>query len=947
MTTAIANPHCKNKTKTLKSIVIIDYGIDNPQILALGVLPGVQVYFVERHLDGIAQISTALQAFTTRYGQAESVHIFSHGSSGHLYLGNTILNIDTLKHYQGQLQQWGNALTEKANILLYGCNVAAGDGAGFVAALGKLTGANIAASTNLTGSSALDGDWNLEFKTGEIVAQIPLKREAIAAYNSVLNVIEVTNNNDSGSGSLRQAITSAAPGTTIRFSPTLANQTINLTSGQFNLDKNLIIDGAGVGNLTISGNNASRIFNVQNGVNFTLRNLTLANGRLGADPNNRATSAGAAILTGFQSVLNVENSQFRNNFAGFGGAVFTGYRSTSTFVNSSFDNNEGTAARSERGGGAIAGDTEASMTVIGSRFTNNKGVNGGAINSLLGPLTVDNSVFINNEAVTTSTITPFFGFGGAILTDGASHDNDPDSGTILIRNSWFEGNRGLDGGGAYLYAYPPDQVFIEGSTFINNSAFDIPAGGLGKGGGIRHDNSNLTIRNSTFANNFAQSQGGGLFLVNNDPTQTTTIINSTISGNRAQAANGTSGRGGGMANYSTSSIINTTVANNFAGEYGGGIFTGGQKPVSAQNSIFANNTAGNPARIWQHTDRQLIDRGNNIQFQGKLTNDPNDTNITAGVTIADPLLGPLQNNGNGILTHALLPGSPAINAGGSVAGLNTDQRGTGRTDGRIDIGAFEFVAPVSNSFSPNDDVVTLTDANDVGDALAGNDLVFGVGGSDNLSGNFGNDTLYGNAGNDTLFGNDNNDLLFGGQDNDILYGNQQNDTLYGDRGNDFVWGGKDSDLLFGNQGFDSLYGDLGDDTIYGGQEDDFITANQGFDILSGDIGNDTLYGGRDNDSLTGGSGNDFLSGDLGNDTLIGGTESDRFVLAPTFGTDTILDFQDGQDFLALSGGLNFNSLNITQGGTGALITIASSGELLAVLNGVSASAISGADFSLM
>ncbi|HAX78901.1 MAG TPA: hypothetical protein DCY88_24500, partial [Cyanobacteria bacterium UBA11372] len=384
---------------------------------------------------------------------------------------------------------------------------------------------------------------------------------------------------------------------------------------------------------------------------------------------------------------------------------------------------------------------------------------------------------------------------------------------------------------------------------------------------------------------------------------------------------------------------------NFAGEYGGGIFTGGQKPVSAQNSIFAKNTAGNPARIWQHTDRQLIDRGNNIQFQGKLTNDPNDTNITAGVTIADPLLGPLQNNGNGILTHALLPGSPAINAGGSVAGLNSDQRGTPRTDGRIDIGAFEFVAPVSNSFSPNDDVVTLTDANDVGDALAGNDLVFGVGGNDNLLGNLGNDTLYGNAGKDTLFGNDNNDLLFGGQDDDLLYGNQQNDTLYGDKGNDFVWGGRDNDLLFGNQGFDSLYGDLGDDTMYGGMEDDLISANQGFDLLSGDIGNDTLYGGRDNDSLIGGSGNDFLSGDLGNDTLIGGTESDRFALAPTFGTDTILDFQDGQDFIALGGGLNFNSLSITQGGTGALITIASSGELLAVLNGVSANLISGADFS--
>ena len=235
MTSAINKTHPKIDLKTLKSLVLIDYGIDQPQILSLGVLPGVKVNFIERHRNGIEQISAAIQAFTTRYGLIEAVHIFSHGSPGHLYLGNAILSIDTLKHYQGQLEQWRTALTENANILLYGCNVAGGDGAEFVTALSQLTGANIAASTNLTGSSGLGGDWNLEFKTGEISAQIPLNAQAIASYNSVLNVIEVTNNNDSGNGSLRQAITSAAPGTTIKFSSNLANQTINLTGGQFDL----------------------------------------------------------------------------------------------------------------------------------------------------------------------------------------------------------------------------------------------------------------------------------------------------------------------------------------------------------------------------------------------------------------------------------------------------------------------------------------------------------------------------------------------------------------------------------------------------------------------------------------------------------------------------------------------------------------------------------------
>jgi hypothetical protein len=114
-------------------------------------------------------------------------------------------------------------------------------------------------------------------------------------------------------------------------------------------------------------------------------------------------------------------------------------------------------------------------------------------------------------------------------------------------------------------------------------------------------------------------------------------------------------------------ITNATIANNYAGGYAGAIFTGAQ-PVTVSNSIFSHNSAGNPYKNRQHTNRELIDGGNNFQFPNKLTtNLPNDNNVTATVKIADPKLGPLQENRTGIPTHSLLDGSPAIGAGATAS----------------------------------------------------------------------------------------------------------------------------------------------------------------------------------------------------------------------------------------------------------------------------------------
>ena len=99
----------------------------------------------------------------------------------------------------------------------------------------------------------------------------------------------VTNTNDSGSGSLRDAIANICPGGTINFDPMLSGQ-ITLTSGELVIDKSLTIQGPTTGGVTISGNNLSRIFFVNAGVDFTFSNLTITGGPA-------ASGSGAAFLT--------------------------------------------------------------------------------------------------------------------------------------------------------------------------------------------------------------------------------------------------------------------------------------------------------------------------------------------------------------------------------------------------------------------------------------------------------------------------------------------------------------------------------------------------------------------------------------------------------------------------------------------------------------------------
>ncbi|MGL6342521.1 MAG: DUF4347 domain-containing protein, partial [Waterburya sp.] len=140
-----------------QEIIFIDSQVENYQILAQGVLPGIEIVVLTSDRNGIKQITTTL----SQKRNLASVHIVSHGSPGCLYLGNAQLSLETLDGYQQELQIWN-----VPSLLIYGCNVAAGDaGEELITKLHNITGAAIAASTTPIGNTDLGGNWNLDATT--------------------------------------------------------------------------------------------------------------------------------------------------------------------------------------------------------------------------------------------------------------------------------------------------------------------------------------------------------------------------------------------------------------------------------------------------------------------------------------------------------------------------------------------------------------------------------------------------------------------------------------------------------------------------------------------------------------------------------------------------------------------------------------------------------------
>ena len=147
-------------------IVFIDSQIQDVETLLAGINPYAEVIMLSADQDGMEQIADVLG----ERQDIDAVHILSHGEAGVLQLGTGTLTSESMQTiYSDELDTIAASLSDQADILIYGCNFADGaDGQQAVQMFSELTGADIAASDDATGSASHGGDWDLEVKQGEI-----------------------------------------------------------------------------------------------------------------------------------------------------------------------------------------------------------------------------------------------------------------------------------------------------------------------------------------------------------------------------------------------------------------------------------------------------------------------------------------------------------------------------------------------------------------------------------------------------------------------------------------------------------------------------------------------------------------------------------------------------------------------------------------------------------
>jgi hypothetical protein len=256
--------------------------------------------------------------------------------------------------------------------------------------------------------------------------------------------------------------------------------------------------------------------------------------------------------------------------------------------------------------------------------------------------------------------------GGAIYAEYVTLEH-----SAVTNNSISGTDSTAYGGGVMaLYVLARDSAISNNAVTVGGSAYQSVGGGIAA---IRA----LDIESSTISGNQSLFAGGVLFINDGFAVPPMRVADSTVSGNV----------GGGMFAGTSLDLLNSTLTQNIPTSFpfsGCGLVLTGLARI--QSTIaFGNLGPGNtPADIGSFSDATLVGANNLIGVSGPA--------VPHGTISVDPVLGPLTNNGGPTLTHALLAGSPAIDAGNNAANLAADQRGSGyvRVSGAAaDIGAFE------------------------------------------------------------------------------------------------------------------------------------------------------------------------------------------------------------------------------------------------------------------
>jgi parallel beta-helix repeat protein/predicted outer membrane repeat protein len=412
----LQSAHTETEAATeVTQVVVIDAVVSDADALIEDLLEGhdatTRVFVLESDRDGIEQISELLQ----RYDKLAALHLVSHSTDNGLLLGSTRLTQISLAAYAPQIGGWSESFSADADILLYGCDLAAtAEGRQLVEGLRVLTGTDVAASNDGTGHEAFTADWVLEYQIGTIEHASLFSTELQESWRGKLATVSVTQTadvvngdtaslaalqiSDGGDGiSLREAILAANNGS--------GGDTLLLGSGTYTLSiagsfedaaatgdldilRDLTIVGAGMGSTIIDGSGfgvtPDRVLEVHSAVSLTINDASITGGDSGA------VTGGGIYVDGSLVAERVSISGNRAD-SGAGLLVSGNATLTDTVIR---DNLAGS-----RGGG-IRVIGSGTLTLDRGEISENSGDQGGGIYHEGSLITLTNTTISSNTAQT-------------------------------------------------------------------------------------------------------------------------------------------------------------------------------------------------------------------------------------------------------------------------------------------------------------------------------------------------------------------------------------------------------------------------------------------------------------------------------------------------------------------------------------------------------------------
>ncbi|WP_316346829.1 DUF4347 domain-containing protein [Desulfuromonas acetoxidans] len=948
-----------------------------------------ELHLIDGSTDGFAQVSQLL----SNYQNVDAVHLFTHGSEGQLTLGQSSLAADQLDNSADQFTSWSASLTDNADILLYGCNVADGDlGIDFMTTLSELTGADVAASDDATGAG---GDWDLEQKTGVIETR-SLSAED---YQSRLGDVISTADNDTliatpdsdtfifqqttdsegqlvgwGSDVINQDQSGGTDA--VDFSGVPSDLTFTFTSSDHftaSDDHGNSLDASGIVTLVGgSGEDTLDFSQIKDGSNsvdlvFVIRadgSITITDGNYQVEADGSVTIADSTFELNATGIENLIGGTGSDCFVFEAGAVLPGtIDGTSGETDNLLDYSAYTTS--------VAVDLESGTLTGASGVSRIQHVIGGSANDVL----------IGDDSANELT----GGAGNDVLL-GGSGDDTLSGGAGDDQLSGGDGVDALDGGDGVdtlteqqdsdisLYDYADstdvadDAVLVLGedsellehieqvdlTTGSSDNLVDIASFTLGAVTVSTGDGDD-TLDASTSADDLTYTFSSLTDLVLSSTTNNMTVNDvTTIVGGSGYDTLDFSSLSDDLAMVIRADGSVSISDGSYTIEEDGTVtLSGGSVVITASevNNLIGSN--GNTTFVFE--DGGAID--------GVLDGGPGGTNLLdySGCTDLNVYVNMISPDGDG--------------STGSAS----------NTDG---------ISRIHNVLAGDgDDEITGSDEANIIITGAGDDTIYGGGGADTIDAGAGDDILGGGDGVDILIGGEGTDLLDEQLDatsmvltdtslTTVVGGVTTTDTLT-DIEQAMLTGGDSVNTLDASAftlGSVALYGEGGDDTLIGSVSDDYLSGGEGSDAISGNGGIDTLIEARDADmvltdsaltigaevdslsgithaeltggdsanvidastftagnvTLDGGAGDDILYGGSGDDLLTGGAGIDE--LYGNAGTDTVAESDDVRFILSdteldmAEGASEEVTLTLDDSVTGGTFTLTYDGETTAAID---------------